>query len=306
MRVTFLGNAPWSVPSLEALAGSTHDLALVVTREPRPAGRGGDLRPTAVAEAARRVGLPVREVATVKEGPGLEALRDSAPEVLAVVAYGEIVPRPVLDLPSVAPVNVHFSLLPRWRGAAPVQRAILDSFKSVNDELASFHRVRYEKDGQVIEQGTIVIRGGRIVSASAGSTAAPGVRALDGKGLTAVAGYIDAHRHIVPGGRGAGGGVGKGGDVSVAVVGDEMVSRAADVIGDFQEAADTACALHCAAEVCAPDVSAQLGVAGVRVEFADEVPSIVEEDDVCLFVPAAAVVVKLLTNTTAMVVVFEG
>lgn len=126
MRITFLGNDPWSVPSLEALAGSTHEIALVVTREPRPAGRGGALRPTAVAEAARRVGLPVREVATVKRDPGLEALRDSRPEVLVVVAYGEILPREVLDLPTAAPINVHFSLLPALRGADPVRRAILE------------------------------------------------------------------------------------------------------------------------------------------------------------------------------------
>jgi hypothetical protein len=97
VRVTFLGSDPWSVPSLEALAASTHEVALVVTREPRPAGRGGSLRPTAVAEAAPRVGLPLQEVATVKEGPGLEALRTSGPEVLAVVAYGEILPKEILD-----------------------------------------------------------------------------------------------------------------------------------------------------------------------------------------------------------------
>lgn len=126
MRVAFLGNADWSVPPLEALAASSHPVVLVATREPRPAGRGGRLTPTPVAEAARRLGLPLAEIATVKRGPGLDALSAAAPDVLAVVAYGEILPQAVLDLPSVAPVNLHFSLLPELRGAAPVQRALLE------------------------------------------------------------------------------------------------------------------------------------------------------------------------------------
>lgn len=126
MRVAFLGNDPWSMASLEAVAGSEHELVLVVTRVPKPAGRKGALRPTAVAGAARRLGLPLSEVETVKSGPGLEALRRAGPDVLAVVAYGEILPSEVLELPDAAPVNVHFSLLPLLRGANPVARAILE------------------------------------------------------------------------------------------------------------------------------------------------------------------------------------
>ncbi len=126
MRVAFLGNARWSVPSLDALASSPHRPVLVATREPRPAGRGSKLRPTPVADAARRLELFLREVATVKSGPGFDALAAAEPEVLVVVAYGEILPRAVLDLPAVMPVNLHFSLLPELRGAAPVQRALLE------------------------------------------------------------------------------------------------------------------------------------------------------------------------------------
>jgi len=126
MRVVFLGNAHWSVPSLEALAGSGHEVTVVLTRAPRPGGRGNRPIPTPVAAAARRLGLPLREVETVKEGAGFEALQEARPDVLAVVAYGEILPKAVLDLPSEAPVNVHFSVLPKLRGAAPVQRAILE------------------------------------------------------------------------------------------------------------------------------------------------------------------------------------
>jgi methionyl-tRNA formyltransferase len=126
MRVTFLGNAPWSVPSLEALAASSHEVAHVLTRVPRPAGRGGELRSTEVAQTARRLQRPLTEVETVRSGPGREALVESRPDVLVVVAYGEILPADVLAIPRVAPVNVHFSLLPELRGAAPVQRAILE------------------------------------------------------------------------------------------------------------------------------------------------------------------------------------
>jgi methionyl-tRNA formyltransferase len=126
MRVAFLGNDRWSVPSLEALAASRHDVTLVVTRNPRRAGRGRDATPTPVAEAARRLGLPLLETPTVKRAEGLEALRAAASDVLVVVAYGEILPAEVLSLPRIAPVNVHFSLLPRLRGADPVRRAILE------------------------------------------------------------------------------------------------------------------------------------------------------------------------------------
>jgi methionyl-tRNA formyltransferase len=118
------------VPSLEALAGSHHDVSLVVTRDPRPAGRGGRLTPTAVAETARRLGLPLLETPTVKRDAGLGALRRAAPDVLAVVAYGEILPSEVLGIPRVAPVNVHFSLLPALRGADPVRRAILEGHRT--------------------------------------------------------------------------------------------------------------------------------------------------------------------------------
>lgn len=125
LRVAFLGNDRWSVPSLEALAGSNHESVAVVTSVPRPAGRGSALRPTRVAEAARRRSLPLFEVETVVTGPGFDVLEASNADVLAVVAYGELLPPAVLKLPRVAPVNLHFSLLPELRGAAPVQTALL-------------------------------------------------------------------------------------------------------------------------------------------------------------------------------------
>jgi methionyl-tRNA formyltransferase len=125
LRIVFLGNDPLSVPPLRTLAASAHDLVRVITAIAKPAGRGNRLTSTKVADAARELGLPLVEVGTVTSGSGLEALRSAGPDVLVVVAYGELLPTAVLDLPSVAPVNLHFSLLPAFRGAAPVQAALL-------------------------------------------------------------------------------------------------------------------------------------------------------------------------------------
>ncbi len=126
LRIAFLGNDRWSVPSLRAIAGSRHEVGVVITAAPKPAGRGNELRPTPVAEAAREAGLPLHEVETVKAGAGADALASSAPDLLVVVAYGEILPQAVLGLPAIAPVNLHFSLLPELRGASPVQTALLE------------------------------------------------------------------------------------------------------------------------------------------------------------------------------------
>jgi methionyl-tRNA formyltransferase len=125
-RVVYLGNAPWSVPPLAALAGHPDlEVALVLTRTPRPGRRGAGPEPTPVAAAARALHLPVAEVASVREGEGRDRLLEARPDVLAVVAYGELLPREVLGAAPLGAVNLHLSLLPRWRGASPVQHALL-------------------------------------------------------------------------------------------------------------------------------------------------------------------------------------
>jgi methionyl-tRNA formyltransferase len=127
MRVAFLGNDAWSVAPLRALADAPDiEVELVVTNPPRPAGRGSRLTPTAVADAARTLELPLLEVDRIRDGEGSDALDSLEPDAIVVVAYGEILTPDVLDIPRLGAVNVHFSLLPRWRGAAPVQRAILE------------------------------------------------------------------------------------------------------------------------------------------------------------------------------------
>ena len=127
MRIAFLGNDTWSVPSLRALAAADDvDVELVLTNPPRPAGRGSQLTPTAVADAASALDLPLLEVDRVRDGEGFDALDAMEPDAIVVVAYGEILTPDVLDIPRLGAVNVHFSILPRWRGAAPVARAILE------------------------------------------------------------------------------------------------------------------------------------------------------------------------------------
>lgn len=126
MRVVFLGNDVWSVPALGSLASAPGlDVVLTVTNEPRPAGRGSSLTPTPVAQAARGIGTPLVETSGVRAGRGLGAVSAARPDVLVVVAYGQILPSEVLDFAPRGSINLHFSLLPRWRGAAPVQHTLL-------------------------------------------------------------------------------------------------------------------------------------------------------------------------------------
>jgi len=127
VRVAFLGNDDRSVGPLAALAsaGPAVEVALVLTRDPRPGRRGAEPVPTPVAELARARGLPLVEAPTVRSGRGLDRLRAARADVLAVVAYGELLTPEVLTIAPLGAVNLHLSLLPRWRGAAPVQRAIM-------------------------------------------------------------------------------------------------------------------------------------------------------------------------------------
>ncbi len=127
MRIAFLGNDAWSVAPLRALVDAPDmDVDLVITNPPRPAGRGSQLTPTAVADTARSLDLPLLEVDRIRDGDGFDALDTLESDAIVVVAYGEILTPDILDIPRLGAVNLHFSLLPRWRGAAPVQRAILE------------------------------------------------------------------------------------------------------------------------------------------------------------------------------------
>jgi methionyl-tRNA formyltransferase len=123
MRIVFFGTPAASVASLRALVESHHSIELVVTQPDRKRGRGGALSPSPVKRAAIDLGLAVRT--PERCGEVLDELTSLRPDLGVVVAFGQLLPQPVLDAPRLGCVNVHFSLLPRWRGAAPVERAIL-------------------------------------------------------------------------------------------------------------------------------------------------------------------------------------
>ncbi|WP_131104989.1 methionyl-tRNA formyltransferase [Ornithinimicrobium sufpigmenti] len=124
MRVVFAGTPEAAVPSLQALLGSRHEVVGVLTRADAPAGRGRTLRPSPVREVAEGAGLPVLTPTTLRTPEVQEQIASWAPDACPVVAYGLLVPPALLELPRHGWVNLHFSLLPAWRGAAPVQHAI--------------------------------------------------------------------------------------------------------------------------------------------------------------------------------------
>ena len=120
-----MGSPDFAVPSLEALVGSGHDVVCVYSQPPRPAGRGKGERRTAVHERANQLGIEVRTPRTLRDDEQQAQFRSLDADLAIVAAYGLILPKPILDAPKQGCVNVHASLLPRWRGAAPIQRAIL-------------------------------------------------------------------------------------------------------------------------------------------------------------------------------------
>ncbi len=124
MRVVFAGTPEVAVPSLDAIAASDHELVGVVTRPDAPAGRGRRLVASPVAQRAEELGVPVLKPDHPRDADFQAALRELAPDCCPVVAYGALLPQSALDIPPLGWVNLHFSVLPAWRGAAPVQHAL--------------------------------------------------------------------------------------------------------------------------------------------------------------------------------------
>ena len=125
MRLVFMGTPDFSVPALDALVNAGHEIAAVYTRPPRPAGRGKNDRPSPVQARAEALGLPVRHPRSLKGAEEQAAVADLDADAAVVVAYGLILPQAVLDAPRRGCLNIHASLLPRWRGAAPIHRAVM-------------------------------------------------------------------------------------------------------------------------------------------------------------------------------------
>jgi methionyl-tRNA formyltransferase len=124
MRIVFMGTPDFSVPALDALA-ARHAVVAVYSQPPRPSGRGQKPRPGPVAARAEALGIPVRTPVKLRDAETIAEFAGFAPDVAVVAAYGLILPQAVLDVPARGCLNIHASLLPRWRGAAPIQRAIM-------------------------------------------------------------------------------------------------------------------------------------------------------------------------------------
>jgi methionyl-tRNA formyltransferase len=125
MRLIFMGTPDFAVPTLLELAAARHEIAAVYTRAAKPAGRGMELQPSPAEREARRLGLPVLTPTTLKGAEAQAAFRAHNADAAVVVAYGLILPKAILEAPRLGCFNVHASLLPRWRGAAPINRAIM-------------------------------------------------------------------------------------------------------------------------------------------------------------------------------------
>src|SRR6185312_4589223 len=125
LRLIFMGTPDFAVPALVALAAHGHEIVAVYTREAKPSGRGMKLQPSPVAREAQRLGIPVLTPKTLKTQDALDQFRSHGAAAAVVVAYGMILPQAILDAPPLGCFNLHGSLLPRWRGAAPINRAIM-------------------------------------------------------------------------------------------------------------------------------------------------------------------------------------
>jgi methionyl-tRNA formyltransferase len=125
LRVIFMGTPAFAVPVLTEIVGQGHEVFACYTRAPAPAGRGMELRRSPVHETAERFGISVLTPATLKTPEAAEEFAAQGADVAVVVAYGKLLPKAILDAPALGCLNLHGSLLPRWRGAAPIQRAVM-------------------------------------------------------------------------------------------------------------------------------------------------------------------------------------
>ena len=129
MRVVFMGTPDFSVGTLKELAKAGHEIVGVISQPDKPKGRGKNLQPTPVKEAAMELGLPVYQPKKVRDPEFIQVVRDLEPEVIVVVAFGQIIPKEILEMPKYGCINVHASLLPAYRGAAPIQWAVINGDK---------------------------------------------------------------------------------------------------------------------------------------------------------------------------------
>jgi methionyl-tRNA formyltransferase len=157
MRVVFMGSPDFAVPSLDALVEQKHEVIAVYCQPPRPAGRGKAPRKTAVHDKAEELGIEVRTPKTLRDADQQARFRALDGDIAVVAAYGLILPKELLEAPKAGCINVHASLLPRWRGAAPIQRAIL-----AGDEISGVTLMQMDEGldtGPMLSRHTLDIRG---------------------------------------------------------------------------------------------------------------------------------------------------
>ena len=172
MRLVFLGTPQVAVPTLRALVENGHQVTLVVTRPDRPAGRSGRPVSPPVKQLSEQLGLAVAQPTKVRSAAFADELRSHSPDLLVVVAYGRILPGPVLRLAPAGAINLHFSLLPKYRGAAPVQWALANA-----DETTGVTTMQISEgldEGDVLLQQTVAMRSGEHAPALQGRLASIG------------------------------------------------------------------------------------------------------------------------------------
>lgn len=156
MRIVFFGSPPTALPSLNALLSAGHEIKLIITQPDKPAGRGKKLTPPAVKVFARDHGLPYLQPERIrKDEKVLETIKEASPDINIVVAYGQIIPAPIIYLPPLKSLNIHFSLLPRYRGAAPVQWAILNGERFTG--ITIFQLTEKMDEGPILSQEVVPI-----------------------------------------------------------------------------------------------------------------------------------------------------
>lgn len=180
MRLVFAGTPEAAVPALDALVASSHEVLAVITRPDAPAGRGRRLTPSPVAQRAEELELEVLKPEHPRDPDFQARLRALEPDLCPVVAYGALLPQSALDIPTNGWINLHFSLLPRWRGAAPVQRAIIAGDEEIGT--ACFQIVKALDAGAVYRMESMPMpdaTAGELLAALAESGAAQLVEAVD-------------------------------------------------------------------------------------------------------------------------------
>lgn len=156
MKIVYMGTPDFAVAPLRAMAEAGYEISAVVTQPDKPKGRGKVMMPTPVKEEALRHKIPVYQPLKVREPDFLETLKEIAPDIIVVAAFGQIIPKAILTLPPFGCINIHASLLPKYRGAAPIQQAVIDGEKESG--------VTIQKMGEGIDTGDMIAKASVILS----------------------------------------------------------------------------------------------------------------------------------------------